>query len=60
MVDVTREDLLSLANANNIKNASEMIDQVCETAAGWPDLAQNCRVPQKMIDGIVPHLFLNI
>lgn len=34
MVDVTREDLLSLANANNIKNASEMIDQVCETAAG--------------------------
>ena len=27
--NITREDLLSLANANNIKNASEIIDQVC-------------------------------
>ena len=58
--NITRADLLSLANANNIKNASEIIDHVCETAAGWPELAKNCGVPQKMIDGIVPHLFLNI
>ena len=58
--NITREDLLSLAKANNIKNASEIIDQVCETAAGWPELAKNCGVPQKMIDGIVPHLLLNI
>ena len=58
--DDTRADLLSLANANNIKNASEIIDHVCETAAGWPELAKNCGVPQKMIDGIVPHMFLNI
>ena len=58
--NITREDLLSLANANNIKNASEIIDRVCESAAGWPELAKNCGVPQKMIDGIVPHLLLNI
>jgi serine/threonine-protein kinase HipA len=58
--NITRADLLSLANANNIKNASEIIDRVCETAAGWPELAKNCGVPKKMIDGIVPHLFLNI
>ena len=58
--NITREDLLSLAKANNIKNASEIIDQVCETVAGWPELAKNCGVPQKMIDGIVPHLLLNI
>ena len=58
--NITREDLLSLANTNNIKNASEIIDQLCETAAEWPELAKNCGVPQKMIDGIVPHLLLNI
>ena len=49
---------LSLANANNIKNASEIIDHVCEATAGWPELAKNCGVPQKMIDSIVPHHML--
>ena len=58
--NITRADLLSLANANNIKNASEIIDQVCETTAGWPEVAKNCGVPQKMIDGIVPHMLLSI
>ena len=58
--NITRADLLSSANANNIKNASEIIDQVCENAAGWPELAKNCGVPQKMIDEILPHLLLNI
>ena len=57
---ITRADLLSLANANNIKNASEIIDQLCETAAEWPELAKNCGVPQKMIDEILPHLLLKI
>ena len=58
--NITRADLLSLANANNIKNASEIIDQLCETAAEWPELAKNCGVPQKMIDEILPHLLLKI
>lgn len=58
--DLTRGDLLALANANNIKNATEIIEQVCETAARWPGLAKNCGVPQEMIDGIVPHMLLNL
>ena len=58
--NITRADLLSLANANNIKNASEIIDQLCEAAAEWPELAKNCGVPQKMIDEILPHLLLKI
>ena len=58
--NITRADLLSLANANNIKNASEIIDQVCETTAGWPELAKNLGVPQKMIDSIVPDMLLSI
>ena len=57
---ITREDLLSFAAANNIKNAGEMIDEVCETASGWPAIARNCGVPNEMINKIVPNLLLNI
>lgn len=58
--NLTRDDLLTLARANSIKNASEIIDQICDTAARWPELAKNCGVPQGMINDIVPHLLLNI
>lgn len=58
--NLTRADLLTLAELNSIKNASEIIDQICDTAARWPELARNSGVPQKMIDGILPHLLLNL
>ena len=58
--DLTRKDLLEFAAANNIKNASEIIDQICETASAWPELARNCGVPQTMIDAIVPHMMLRL
>ena len=58
--DLTRKDLLECANANNIKNAPEIIDQICEMASGWPELARECGVPQNMIDAIVPHLLLKL
>lgn len=48
--DITRQDLLVCAAANNIKNAAEIIDKVCETTAKWPEMAKNCGVPQEMID----------
>lgn len=58
--DLTRKDLLECATANNIKNAPEIIDQICEMASGWPELARECGVPQNMIDAIVPHLLLKL
>lgn len=58
--DITRKDLLECAAVNNIKNASEIIDHICEVASQWPVLAKDCGVPQNMIDAIVPHLLLNI
>lgn len=58
--DLTRNDLLEFAAANNIKNAPEIIDQICETASGWPELAKECGVPQTMINAIVPHLLLRL
>ena len=57
---LTRKDLLECAAVNNIKNAPEIIDQICEVASGWPTLAKECGVPQTMIDAIVPHLLLNL
>lgn len=58
--DLTRKDLLECATANNIKNAPEIIDQICEMTSGWPELARECGVPQNMIDAIVPHLLLKL
>ena len=58
--DLTRKDLLACAAANNIKNASEIIDHVCDEAAKWPSSAKECGVPQSMIDAIVPHLLLTL
>lgn len=58
--DITRRDLLVCAAANNIKNAAEIIDKVCETTAKWPKMAKNCGVPQEMIDARLPYMLLNV
>lgn len=58
--DITRQDLLVCAAANNIKNAAEIIDKVCETTAKWPEMAKNCGVPQEMIDARLPYMLLNV
>ncbi len=58
--DITRQDLLACASANNIKNAAEIIDKVCETASKWPEIAKNCDVPQAMIDAKLQYMLLNI
>lgn len=49
---ITREDLLAFASANGIKDASELIDQVCDTAARWPEMAREIGVPEEMIKSI--------
>ena len=50
--DITRSDLLAVAASNNIKDASEVIDQVVDTVADWPQTARNCGVPEAMISDI--------
>ncbi|MGN1240077.1 MAG: HipA domain-containing protein [Paludibacteraceae bacterium] len=49
---ITRQDLMACAMRNNIKNASEIIDQVCSEVARWLEKALNCGVPQTMVDMI--------
>ena len=56
--DITRKDLLECAARNNIKDAPLIIDEICETALGWPTIAKDCNVPKKMIDSIFPNFQL--
>lgn len=57
---IVRADLLAFADANNIKNAGEIIDQICECASNWPEIASNCGVPEQMIQSIAPNMMLNL
>lgn len=58
--NITRIDLLELAARNNIRNASHIIDEVCNACADWHKIAKECNVPQPMIDQIVPNMRLLI
>lgn len=58
--NLTRQDLLTLAIANNIRHPAEIIDRVCDCAARWSNIARNCGVPQNMINYIEKHILLNI
>jgi serine/threonine-protein kinase HipA len=58
--NITRKDLLTCAATNNIKNAAEIIDKVCEIASKWPHIAKNCGIPKEMIDARLPHMLLNL
>ena len=56
--NITRQDLLSFALQNNIKDASLIIDEISETASGWPQIAHECGVPSEMTDAIVSNFCL--
>jgi len=53
---ITKEDLLSFAKANNIKDAKDVIEQVTDVVATWPVIARECDVPAAMIDRIMPNM----
>lgn len=57
---ITRDDLLALATANNIKNPSEIIEEVRETVSRWPEIARETGVPKKMIATIEPNMIFDI
>lgn len=57
---IARKDLLECAVRNNIKNAAQIIDEICETASRWPAVAAECGVPRPMIDAIASDLLLSL
>ena len=58
--DITRKDLLECGAKNNIKNASLIIDEVCEIASQWSTMAKESDVPQSLIDDIKDNMLLHI
>lgn len=58
--DITRQDLLSFAALNNIKDASAIIDEICEAASRWPAMAEDCGVPKMMIEAIKTNMLLGL
>lgn len=58
--DITRQDLLSFAALNNIKDASAIIDEICEAASRWPAMAEDCGVPKMMIEAIKTKMLLGL
>ena len=58
--NITKADLLAFAQQNNIKEAKDIIDEICEIASRWPQMALNCGVPQAMIGNISTNMQFNI
>ena len=59
-VDITRQDLLAFAALNNIKDASIIIDEICEAASHWPAIANGCGVPKAMVEAIKANMLLGL
>ena len=58
--DINRNDMLTFATQNNIKDAASIIDEVCEAASHWTEISKECGVPSVMTDAIVANMMLNI
>ena len=58
--DITRNDMLTFASMNNIKDATSIIDEVREAASHWTEIAKECGVPSIMTDAIEANMMLNI
>lgn len=58
--DITKNDLLTFAKANNIKDAAKVIEEVMDAVARWPKLAAECDVPSEMINEILPNMLPSI
>lgn len=56
--NLTRQDLLTFAEKNNIKEAKEIVERVNDTAMRWSDIARNVGVPSQMIDFIYPQFII--
>lgn len=58
--DITRSDLLAFAAQNSIKDAASVIDNMCEVASYWDEMAKDCGVPSAMIDSIKSNMELDL
>ena len=54
--DINRDDLLTFARQNNIKEAESIIDEVRDTVSQWPEMAKTCGVPSETVNRINKNL----
>ena len=50
--DLKRNDLIEFAQKNNIKDAPEIIDRICDTVADWQLIAAECGIPSSIIKSV--------
>ena len=58
--NITRQDLISFAQQNNIKEASLIIDEICDAVSQWPEIANKCEVPSKIIEHVSSNMNMNM
>ena len=56
--DITKDDLLAFASANNIKESAAIIDEICDQVHHWPEIARECGVPDAMVKAIMENILL--
>ena len=58
--EITREDLLAVAQNVNIKHADQIIDKVVESVSHWPGLAKEYGIPDDISKAITGALLLHL
>jgi len=58
--DITRSDLLAVANKMNIKRAKEIIEQVLEVISHWKNYAIDAGIPESQIKAIGSMHLINL
>ena len=38
------------------QDAAQIIDELCQAASRWPEIARECEVPRKMIEAFRPDM----
>jgi len=59
-IDITREDLLIVAENMNIRKPKEIIEQIREVIHNWSTYANEAGIPEKQISAINKSLLINI
>ena len=56
--EITKEDLMTIAKANNIKNGSAIIDKINQTVKQWKDFADKVNVKKELREEIQANLHI--
>jgi serine/threonine-protein kinase HipA len=54
--NISKEDFLSIAKANNIKRGEDIIDDINNTVSNWKDFADKAKVDEQHFDHIKRNL----